>query len=84
MQPRKGDRPQPRVQVPLAGFVGWAPPTFPGRIVALRKVGVGRDFGSYVEVLDGVSAADRVIVNPPDSLVEGAEVRPLKVLADVK
>ena len=43
--------------------------------VRLRKVGLGRDFGSSVEVIEGVTAADRVIVNPPDSLVEGAEVR---------
>ena len=52
--------------------------------VALKKVVVGRDFGSFVEVLDGVTAADRVIVNPPDSLVEGAEVRPVTLPTDVK
>ena len=52
--------------------------------VALKKVVVGRDFGSFVEVLDGVTAADRVIVNPPDSLVEGAEVRPVTLPADAK
>ncbi len=43
--------------------------------VALRKVSLGRDFGSSVEVLSGLTERDRVIVNPPDSLVEGAEVR---------
>lgn len=46
--------------------------------VALRKVAMGRDFGSFVEVLEGVTAADRVIVNPPDSIVEGAEVRAVR------
>jgi hypothetical protein len=45
---------------------------------------MGRDFGSFVEVLDGVTAADRVIVNPPDALVEGAEVRPVKLATDAK
>ena len=48
-----------------------------GNRVALRKVVLGRDFGSVVEVLSGLATADRVIVNPPDSLVDGAEVRPV-------
>jgi membrane fusion protein (multidrug efflux system) len=43
--------------------------------VALRKVGLGRDFGMTVEITEGVTANDRVILNPPDSLVDGSEVR---------
>lgn len=43
--------------------------------ISLRKVELGRDFGSTVEVLSGVTASDRVVVNPADSLVEGSEVR---------
>jgi RND family efflux transporter MFP subunit len=43
--------------------------------VELRSVKVGRDFGPFIEVLDGVSPSDRVIVNPSDSLVSGAVVR---------
>jgi RND family efflux transporter MFP subunit len=43
--------------------------------VALRKVGLGRDFGMTVEITEGVTAKDRVILNPPDSLVDGSEVR---------
>jgi hypothetical protein len=35
----------------------------------------GRDFGSTIEVLSGLSPADNVIVDPPDSLTDGAEVR---------
>ncbi|MEO6785117.1 MAG: efflux RND transporter periplasmic adaptor subunit [Chthoniobacteraceae bacterium] len=50
-----------------------------GSRVALRKVVVGRDFGPVVEVLSGLTAADHVIVNPPDSLVDGAQVRPVKM-----
>lgn len=42
--------------------------------VALRRVNLGRDFGPTVEILDGVGVADRVILNPPDSLVSGAVV----------
>jgi membrane fusion protein (multidrug efflux system) len=43
--------------------------------VELRPVQVGRDFGQTVEVLGGVTSADRVITNPTDSLVDGAKVR---------
>jgi len=42
--------------------------------VELRKVKLGRDFGPTIEILTGVSAKDRVIVNPGDSLATGAAV----------
>ena len=47
----------------------------PDGTVELRSIQVGRDFGQTVEVLGGVTAADRVIVNPADSLVAGTNVR---------
>lgn len=43
--------------------------------VKLKNVVQGRDFGSTIEVLSGVNAGDSVVLNPPDSLVDGAEVR---------
>lgn len=43
--------------------------------VHLHQVSLGRDFGSEVEVLSGVGAGDRVILNPLDSLADGATVR---------
>jgi RND family efflux transporter MFP subunit len=43
--------------------------------VALRKIVAGRDYGTEIEVLSGVSAGDDVIVNPPDSITDGVEVR---------
>lgn len=43
--------------------------------VELRSIKMGRDHGPTFEVLDGVTADDRVIVNPPDSLVDGATVK---------
>jgi membrane fusion protein, multidrug efflux system len=43
--------------------------------VKLRGVTLGRDFGPTIEILEGVNPKDRVIVNPPDSLVDGATVR---------
>jgi hypothetical protein len=43
--------------------------------VHLQPVTMGRDFGSSVEVVSGISSDDRVVVNPPDSLEEGQLVR---------
>jgi membrane fusion protein, multidrug efflux system len=42
--------------------------------VELRRIALGRDFGPTIEVLEGVGATDRVILNPPDSLVGGTTV----------
>jgi RND family efflux transporter MFP subunit len=39
--------------------------------VHLRSVTLGRNFGQTVEVLDGLSASDRLVQNPSDSLAEG-------------
>jgi membrane fusion protein, multidrug efflux system len=47
----------------------------PDEVVELRPIQVGRDFGQAIEILRGVTAADRVIVNPTDSLVSGTKVR---------
>jgi RND family efflux transporter MFP subunit len=43
--------------------------------VMLRSIKLGRDFGDTVEVLSGLAASDRVIVNPPDSIAEGMPVQ---------
>ncbi|QSQ17545.1 efflux RND transporter periplasmic adaptor subunit [Myxococcus landrumensis] len=43
--------------------------------VQQRVVVLGRDLGSQVEVLEGVSEADRVVLSPPDTLGEGSVVR---------
>jgi membrane fusion protein, multidrug efflux system len=47
----------------------------PDDTVELRSVQIGRDFGQTIEILGGVSRTDRVIVNPPDSLVSAIKVR---------
>jgi len=39
--------------------------------VQLRSVRVGRDFGDEIEILSGVEARDRIIINPPDSVRTG-------------
>jgi RND family efflux transporter MFP subunit len=43
--------------------------------VELRSVSLGRDFGSSVEILQGLTPSARVILNPSDSLVGGTTVR---------
>jgi RND family efflux transporter MFP subunit len=43
--------------------------------VHLKTITQGRDFGTEIEVLSGVTAADTLVVNPPDSLTDGAQVR---------
>jgi RND family efflux transporter MFP subunit len=41
----------------------------------LQSIVQGRDFGTFVEVLSGVSADDQVVIDPPDSLSDGGTVR---------
>ncbi|MGO9990919.1 MAG: efflux RND transporter periplasmic adaptor subunit [Steroidobacteraceae bacterium] len=43
--------------------------------IKLKSIVQGRDFGSTIEVLSGIEANDRVVVNPPDSITDGAPVR---------
>jgi RND family efflux transporter MFP subunit len=40
----------------------------------LRPLVVGRDYGTTLEVLSGLTADDWIVLNPPDSLEEGQEV----------
>jgi RND family efflux transporter MFP subunit len=42
--------------------------------VHLQPVTLGRDFGSTVEITDGLNDSDRVVLSPPDSLYEGQQV----------
>jgi len=42
--------------------------------VQLRPIAIGRDYGTTLEILGGVSVEDRIIVNPADSLEDGQSV----------
>jgi hypothetical protein len=44
--------------------------------VHFQRIAVGRDFGDNIEVLSGLTPGAKVIVNPNDSVQEGAKVRP--------
>ena len=52
-----------------------------GRAV-LIPITLGRDFGTEVEVVSGLDGSEKVITNPPDSLVDGEEVRSTNSSAD--
>jgi len=45
--------------------------------VHFQPVIVGRDYGSQIEILSGLSAGQRVIANPNDSVQEGVKVHPV-------
>jgi len=46
----------------------------PDNRVELKQITLGRDLGNDVRVLGGLSPSDRVVNNPPDSLVDGETV----------
>lgn len=43
--------------------------------VQIKKVTIGRDLGSKLEIVSGLSPADRIVVNPVDGLANGTLVR---------
>jgi len=45
-----------------------------GRII-LKTVTISRDLGNEVELASGISADDRVVINPPDGIATGDKVR---------
>ncbi|HET8705972.1 MAG TPA: efflux RND transporter periplasmic adaptor subunit, partial [Pseudomonadales bacterium] len=45
----------------------------------LKPITVGRDYGSEIEVLNGIAATDAVVLNPPDSIFAGEK---LQIISD--
>ena len=43
-------------------------------VAHFKSVVLGRDFGNSVQLLEGVTSEDRVVLNPPDSLTDGVTV----------
>jgi RND family efflux transporter MFP subunit len=43
--------------------------------VKLKSIVQGRDFGGTIEVVSGLTPGDAVVLNPPDSIFDGATVR---------
>ena len=46
----------------------------PDHRLNLKKLTIGRDFGTTVEVLQGISPEDSIVINPPDALEQGEQV----------
>ena len=46
-----------------------------GNRIHWQKISVGRDFGTQLEVLDGLAENTKVVINPSDDLVEGVQVQ---------
>jgi membrane fusion protein, multidrug efflux system len=42
--------------------------------IQLRPISIGRDYGTSLEILAGVTPNDQVVINPPDSLENGEQV----------
>jgi len=42
--------------------------------VSMRTIRVGRNFGETVEVFDGITGTEQLVLNPSDSLAEGDQV----------
>jgi RND family efflux transporter MFP subunit len=50
--------------------------------VHFQRVVIGRDYGSQIEILAGLSAGQHVIANPNDSVQEGVKVHPVMLAGD--
>ena len=46
-----------------------------GRHAELKQITLGHDYGNEVEVIAGLDGSESIIVNPPDSIEAGQEVR---------
>lgn len=46
----------------------------PDKKIQLRTINIGRDYGTTLEILGGVSTQDQIVINPPDSLEHGQQV----------
>jgi membrane fusion protein, multidrug efflux system len=57
-----------RAQGPQVAVIG------PDNKVQLRHISIGRDYGTALEILGGISTSDQIVINPSDSLEEGQQV----------
>jgi membrane fusion protein, multidrug efflux system len=46
----------------------------PDNKIQLRRINIGRDYGTTLEILGGVTANERIVINPADSLEDGQQV----------
>jgi hypothetical protein len=43
--------------------------------VELKQINIGHDYGTTVEVVSGLNGSESIVVNPPDFLAAGQQVR---------
>src|SRR5580704_3674556 len=43
----------------------------PDNRLSLKKLVIGRDFGASLEILEGITPEDNIVINPPDALEQG-------------
>ena len=48
-------------------------------VVHLKNVTIGQDYGTSLEITDGVTKADSIVINPSDSLADGAKVQATEI-----
>jgi RND family efflux transporter MFP subunit len=72
---------KPVLQIPTSSLISGSRGTqvmiVDKGIVHLRNVGTGRDFGTNIEVLTGLTEDDQIAVNPQVQMVEGTTVKAL-------
>jgi RND family efflux transporter MFP subunit len=44
-------------------------------VVQMRKVTLGRDFGTQIEVLSGLNDKELIVTNPTDAMIDGVAVK---------
>ena len=66
-----GDTLVVRSNGPQVGVVGA------DHVVHFQRLQLGRDYGDKIEVLSGLEAGQQVVVNPGDTVQEGAKVNPV-------
>lgn len=75
----KIERPNPTLIVPVSALIfrpaGMEVATLNGSKAHLDPVVIGEDDGQSVQIVSGLNANDLVIQDPPDSLIDGEEVR---------
>jgi RND family efflux transporter MFP subunit len=73
---------EPPLLIPSAAAIIRAEGTLaatidPQHAVHLKKIILGRDFGSQIEVISGLAAGDMIVASPSDALTDGMLVEPL-------
>jgi RND family efflux transporter MFP subunit len=56
----------------------------PDKTVHFQVVALGRDYGDRIEVLSGLKAGDRLVVNPGDNIQEHVKVNPVLLASTPK